>query len=397
MKKHFKILYCSALAGSLLFSAACSEAEVQPVEQVLEITVKEVSATSFKAEVTPTDTASTYYVGIIRADRFTDDGCLKLYDMQQFEEEAGDSGSALSEVIGSHLSKGAVTKEFNGLYPGLSYYVYAYYLDSDGYAKTPVDKEQCSMEGHGDFEIGDYYLADGTVLHRADLTDELKAHVVGVIFFKGNPAAEGHDSTLGAEHPYCVNGLAVALDTLYSVWSRNGGKFVNDWVKEDGRFMGVTGMSDDSKGEDISQAYNYIRGYNNTRAYEAYNVEASDFDRVCVMDVIAAYRDTVALPGNTSGWYLPSVKEVSLMTTGTFDNDLWNSNASSGPVPVAAPIINESFKQLGKVEIARFDNFSTSTEHSDIMAFSLFYNDSGCSCSGVNKVDNSLVRPVFAF
>lgn len=377
---------------AILVSCNHSEDMIEPSKLDFEIKVSEMGQRSIVMQVVPSLDDETYYYNILPQTEYVDDASLKLEDMLRFEELSRNSGKELKDVISSQLVSGTVSKQIDGLYPGVTYCIYAYQLDENGFAEGAVSKIQITTTGYGnDIEIGDFFLMDGTIVSKEqDITDDIRSQIAGVIFWLGDPTAEGHDATLRKEHPNCTNGLVMALDTLMGRWS-NSNKMVNKWVKTDGRYMEIVFGDRES----ADQPYNFIRGYNNTKAIEAYNEDASIYDMVVSVINLADYRDSIPLPKYTSDWYIPSVKEMSLMITGEYDGDLWDINAVDGPFPSISEDVNISLEKLGADVIGKWQNYATSTEHSPEGAMAVFSNG---TLSGAHKNDPyNIYRPVFAF
>lgn len=175
-----------------------------------------------------------------------------------------------------------------------------------------------SIEGE-DAEIGDYLFSDGTF---SDSPQSGK-NIIGVIFWTGDPTAQ--DASLKREHPECTHGLAVAVDgDEYSAWQSGyaeyGNRTVGSWIEVNlSDYVSVTtatGMEDN---------INRTVGYNNTRAIEAYNAAPENASwKVDAVEKAVAYRSYSPAPENTSDWYLPSVKELSLLCSGEVDGNVWD-------------------------------------------------------------------------
>lgn len=379
--------------------SACGEMPTPIVEEhpmTLEIKLEKTSGLSYTATVVPSEDTVSYYCNIMLHNEFVDDETLKLQDMVEFGMEAENSGKSLSEVISSHIFKGERTFEYDNLLPGIRYYVYAYRLNADGIAKEGVEKAEIVMAGYSEFAIGDYFMYDGTIVKKDTyLTEDMKANVAGVIFYVGNPAAEGHDTTLGKEHPECINGLVMAKDTIVGAWAKTN-KFIAPWVERDGRYISISGMEGMDTDQSENSPYNFIRGYNNTQALKAWNEVASEQEKCNAVIYVEKYAETHQLPYSTSGWYLPSVKELSLMIVGEYGGDIWNYSNEKYELKVL-PVISESLSVIDGVGVEKWQTFESSTEHSSGIIFSVFYNGKYAPVGGSNKIENLLIRPVFAF
>lgn len=154
---------------------------------------------------------------------------------------------------------------------------------------------------------GDFYYSDGT--WSTDLNSSKE--VIGVVFWTGDPAKD--DELLKKEHPDCKNGLVVSIRQGSSgMWQENYdsyGKSVNDWVKANATEF----QSLEAYIMDPAQTGKML-GYNNTKAIEAFNAAPENSNwTVTVIEKIQEFRNEVPAPEASSGWYLPSVKELHLL------------------------------------------------------------------------------------
>lgn len=142
--------------------------------------------------------------------------------------------------------------------------------------------------------VGDYYYSDGT------WSSDLKADktVVGIVFSAANAVAS--DAVLAADHPDCSHGLVMGLSELTDVQFYTG----NASMKTTHRWLMENGYKTDNE--------SYVCGYGNTKGYEALNAAApSGAMPVTVCDKLADY--PAAAPSASSGWYVPSYKEMYLI------------------------------------------------------------------------------------
>lgn len=167
-------------------------------------------------------------------------------------------------------------------------------------------------------EVGDIYYSDGT------WSSELDLHKtpVAVVFYAGDPGQD--DAALRRDHPECVNGLAVSLhDSGMSPWQSvySYTSTVGEWIEDNTGYVSIytgTGKEDN---------LNKIMGYNNTRGIEAFNAdENNSWLTVNAVTCVRIYRENPEheVSGASSGWYLPSAKELSLLCSGPFDGSIWN-------------------------------------------------------------------------
>lgn len=216
--------------------------------------------------------------------------------------------------------------------------------------------------------IGDYYYSDGTWSQALDPTRT----PIGVVFYVGDITET--DQTLKAEHPHCTHGLVVALDEQNCIaWQSNyqgneeqGIEGYNDTV---GRWIEMyTDYETITSGYELTDNINRPMGYHNTKAIEAFNADPMNATwKVTVMEWIDGYRKEVVAPETSSGWYLGSTKEMSLLVTGEYDKNIWDIGEAGTTV--------QNMKDLNK-KIALIDGatqignavygmmfYWTSTEH----------------------------------
>ena len=141
-------------------------------------------------------------------------------------------------------------------------------------------------------EVGQYIYADGNFGN-----DHSKA--VARIIWKGNPGLT--DGTLRADHPQCVHGVAVAM-TIYG-----NDKFYG-YLNSPGSAQSII-----EKYEDLSQYE--IQGYNNTKCLLECYREAAISNKNQTIPVFDNLSSHITPPSTSSGWYIPSRKEVELVVS----------------------------------------------------------------------------------
>lgn len=183
-----------------------------------------------------------------------------------------------------------------------------------------------------DLKIGDYYYSDGSTSdggyrkYKDGSTKLLEIlpvlvnpkigmgrTVVGIVFWAGDATAK--DKTLKKDHGDCTHGLVVALGgDAETVW-QDPNISVQDWLDSNNSegYLAVAG------GIGVGDPVNNIQGYNNTKVIEAFNAANPDYAVQAVQKVVE-YRTEVHAPDNSSGWYLPSAKELALLCGGEKEN-----------------------------------------------------------------------------
>lgn len=168
---------------------------------------------------------------------------------------------------------------------------------------------------------GDYAMADGSFISKgATLTDEQKANVRGIVFWTTadsntsgtTPAKLTDDKIMQADFPNCTHGLIVALNNISgsSQWQSQS---VNDIVA--GWQTSTFNASNKSDYSAINGSISYISGYQNTKLLKAYNKYCTENGQSgnVVFPVSLLENWSVQAPANSTGWYIPSPKELHLL------------------------------------------------------------------------------------
>lgn len=259
--------------------------------------------------------------------------------------------------------------------------------------------------------VGDYITTGGKLIDgdaASRLTDEIKAQIVAVVFWtpaetltdgRQTPASLTDDLIMSAEHPDCTHGLAVALkDATYDGSERMG--WQNSFESVATTFQSGENFSHDSKGNFKSIAsgsgeydpMNYILGYQNTVVLRAYNTYCQNNDKsdyiVRPVAAIDDFDDTNPAPDNSTGWFLPSPKELHILYYKDVDNIYNNSGVET------YNIVNSSLTAAGGDRL--YGNwYWSSGEYSygyawGVALYSGYVSDN-------NKSHNRYVRLAFAF
>ncbi len=192
--------------------------------------------------------------------------------------------------------------------------------------------------------VGDYYYSDGSWSQALDPTRT----PIGVVFYVGDATAS--DPVLKAEHPHCTHGLVIALQEVNGIgWQANYqeyGDTIGNWVEQNTEYETIT------TGTNLEDNLNRIMGYNNTKAIEAFNAaEENAAWRVEIMDYITEYRKEVVAPETCSGWYLGSSKEMSLLISGPYDQNIWDVR-DQGITIENKKLINKKIAQIeGAIQV----------------------------------------------
>lgn len=133
-----------AFLMSILFPVfSCERTDMPEKPEIsISIDVPEIGQTFASAVFEAEQDTATFYCGIIHESMYVDDETIKMNDMLLLEDFAEREGISVAEAIRKNVAVGRAEKDYSGLCPGLSYYVYAYELDTDGMATGPVYKEK---------------------------------------------------------------------------------------------------------------------------------------------------------------------------------------------------------------------------------------------------------------
>ena len=186
--------------------------------------------------------------------------------------------------------------------------------------------------------VGDFYYSDGSWSQSLDPTRT----PIGVVFYVGDITAT--DPALKADHPYCTHGLVVALDEKIEIgWQPNYQEY-NDTV---GRWVDIkTEYETITSGFELGDNVNRPMGYHNTKAIEAFNAaEENAAWQVEAVNYVVEYRTQVPAPETSSDWYLGSSKEMSLLVSGPYDQNIWDIR-DQGITIENKKLVNKKLEQI---------------------------------------------------
>jgi hypothetical protein len=190
-----------------------------------------------------------------------------------------------------------------------------------------------------------------------------------------------NDPVLKRDYPDCNHGLIVALDELEDEisWCMNPEYDIcNNFQKQSAiygnldRYAYINGLQQTDEGEGDYTNLDKILGYNNTKVLKAYNKITADKDKVLVIEPLDDFNSDNRING-TSGWYVPSVKELELLIS---DDEMTIYNYYDTGDQKVSKLIN-LFDSLGKVFIKDDTYIWSSTEYTDDDAFYLYHNSEG--------------------
>lgn len=238
-------------------------------------------------------------------------------------------------------------------------------------------------------KVGDFFYSDGTYSSELDASKT----VIGLVFYVGNPAE--NDAALAKSHPECVHGLVVALTQKKCEWQEdyagfddNAGMTVGDWIEENTDYESIA-----TRSEAMTSVFNQIMGYNNTCGIDEFNDSDFGWDYEVYVGSELSSAAPAKAPESTSGWYCPSIKEVSLMCSGVVEGSIGdlgyegNDNAN-------AVILNAKLAAIDGA--AQLDGvYWSSTEYTVSQAHTVQFKNG--LVMQTSKGGSNLLRPVLAF
>ncbi|MDO4179835.1 MAG: fimbrillin family protein [Bacteroidales bacterium] len=262
-------------------------------------------------------------------------------------------------------------------------------------------------------QVGDFLMADGTLVSKDEtLTEEQKANVAAIVFWspaetapesRTTPANLTDDKIMAADFPGCNHGLAVAVKkATYNGNERmnwqNPYEFVND-------FQNSENFTHDRKSDFASIAsgtgntanINRILGYQNTQVLLAYNKYCTDSGKedyiVNPAAAIVEFAQVTPAPAGSTGWFLPSAKELHILCYKDVD-DVYNVYNSS--YIQTRDIVNTSLTATDGDNLESLIYWSSSEYESNSRVFALFFQTASNDYLNKNGSMNR-VRVVCAF
>ncbi len=178
---------------------------------------------------------------------------------------------------------------------------------------------------------GDYFYSDGTYSSTLDAAKTC----IGIVFWTPadanpdpnakTPASLTDDKIMAADFPDCTHGLVIALQGNNKQIGWIASFFYN--IFDDFQNTDNFHPADKEKYRPIASGYNdtdalnYILGYQNTKILKAYKEwNNGSAPAIHVLDALESFSAQIPAPKNTTGWYIPSAKELSLLTNNDLDN-----------------------------------------------------------------------------
>lgn len=227
---------------------------------------------------------------------------------------------------------------------------------------------------------GDLAMADGTFISKDEinnLTDEQKANVRGIVFWTESESGNAtltSDAIMTDEHPNCTHGLIVALKNVSEscLW-QSGYESVANWQNDEFNADNTSDYKSIASQRNNDDCIKYILGYQNTKVLKAYNESlSSDESDKTVLPVseLATWEENNPAPANTTGWFIPSVKELHMLCYKDV-NDLLIYNTSN---TTTRTVIDPLIEALGGKKLSDYYYWSSSEDADNAYnAFNVYF------------------------
>lgn len=285
-------------------------------------------------------------------------------------------------------------------------------LATGSYKKYKVDGAMTTVKDYT-LQRGDYLLIDGNLLPKGTaLTEEQKASVAGIVFWtpaetetegRATPASLAFDKVRAKEHPCCNHGLVVSIKNVSSgdiAWQN-----VYDGVAD---FQNGTNFTPVNKADYVSVrvslgdkfgTLNWILGYQNTKVLCAYNDYCTANGKTELLvnpaELLKTFIAQNPAPANSTGWYIPSAKELHMLCYKDVD-DITRVRGSS--YSETRKIVDASISAVGGDLFGERNNYKDYWSSSEIRAQSAYYVYSYlASVASGSKNSNAIARAVCAF
>ena len=284
-------------------------------------------------------------------------------------------------------------------------------LATGSYKKYKVDGAVTTVKNYT-LQRGDYLLIDGNLLPKGTaLTEEQKASVAGIVFWtpaetetegRATPASLAFDKIRAKEHPCCNHGLVVSIKNVSSgsiMWQN-----VCDGVAD---FQSGTNFNPVNKADYVSVrvsvgdkfgTLNRILGYQNTKVLCAYNDYCTANGKteflVNPAELLKTFITQNPAPANSTGWYIPSTKELYMLYYKDVDDitRVWGSSYSE-----TRNIVDASISAVGG-DLFERNGCNTYWSSSEISARSVYNVLSSVAwAKSSSKNDAYIARAVCAF
>lgn len=172
--------------------------------------VSDITSTSCHFSVDPKDENMSYVAMIVEKsefDAFKDEYKYQDDDLLWFERLATEEGKSLREWLEGFLHVGTMEADEEGLMPGVTYYLYAYGLDYEGYFTTGVTKMEFATPEIEQTELG--FKIEVTDIGLTKATVNVTADKKDAVFFVNVFSPEQYQQWGGDETAFATHALAL--------------------------------------------------------------------------------------------------------------------------------------------------------------------------------------------
>ena len=262
----------------------------------------------------------------------------------------------------------------------------------DGNATMPVPARK-----------GDFFYSDGT--YSSSLNPDKTC--IGIVFWTPaeanpdpnaeTPASLTDDKIMNADFPNCNHGLVVALNDFNGqvAWMSNADYNIYNEFQSKDYFM----SADKDRyrpiacGRGKTGELNYILGYQNTKILKAYKEwKDGSAPEISIFDALEEFSASNPAPKKTTGWYIPSAKELFLMVSADQDNVV-RANTDEAH----KDFINNQLRKANGTEIPRLLWSSTEVSTEGMYYQGMAYVLLSDYINYEYKSYNASLRPVLAF
>lgn len=277
---------------------------------------------------------------------------------------------------------------------------------SGKYKRYKIDGAATTVKNYT-VQRGDYLLADGNLLPRETaVTEEQKANIAAIVFWtpadtdpagRKTPANLTDDKIMAKDHPNCTHGLAVSVRNVSTgmEWQEydwfHGS--VQKFQKSDE--FNPTDKTDYASIVQSGEERNYIRGYQYTKMILAYNYYCMRIKKLNLMvkpvNTLANFSDSNPAPKTSTGWFIPSAKELYML----YSKDEDKIHKNFFPTEETRKIIDKYLLAIGG-DLLENQDYWTSVEFDVGNAIFIgFKGDARIYSTG--KTNKATVRAVCAF
>ena len=202
--------------------------------------------------------------------------------------------------------------------------------------------------------------------------------VAGIVFWvpkdsptegRLTPASLTDDKIMAKDFPNCTHGLAVSLYDVSTktVWSHNENTNIQAFLESDdfttldkGDYKAISSYIEKTSN------INLILGYQNTKIIKEYNRlnRSSSVNRVLPVGQLEGYTIEHQAPANSTGWFLPSAKELYILSNKDVD-DIYE-RCEEKKLTENRDIVNSSISAAGSQDVLGINSdnewYWTSTE-----------------------------------